>query len=108
MRFLVEGRIGRLQNWHIYVQSVQFLSEQSPQIATNGMSPNEIIFGKSLETPLTIKTTLPQKTSIQRRLRTLETIRREVKEARDKAFNNYYNKGRKALNLLMAKKCFKN
>lgn len=109
LRFLVDGKMSRLQTWHRYISLIQFHINNTPQIATNGMSPNEIVFGKTLETPLTIKTTLPTDTSIQRRAKMLDKIRKEVRIARDRAFrrySHYYNRNRKDASFKRGEKVF--
>ncbi|KAK3908583.1 Retrovirus-related Pol polyprotein from transposon 412 [Frankliniella fusca] len=109
LRFLVDGKASRLEYWHQYIKAIQFHINNSPQIATNGLSPNEIVFGRSLDTPLTIKTTLPNETSIQRRIKLLEQVRNEVRNARDRAFarySRYYNRNRKEIVFKRGEKVF--
>lgn len=109
LRFIINGKLSRLQNWHIYARAVQFHLNNCPQIATNGLSAHEIIFGSNLQTALTIKTTLPQETSLQRRLKMLDKIRNEVRVAREKAFarySQYYNRSRKEIVFKKGEKVF--
>ncbi|KAE8742500.1 hypothetical protein FOCC_FOCC011966, partial [Frankliniella occidentalis] len=100
LRFLLDNKPSRLRIWHKYIRLIQFHLNNCPQVATGGLSSNEIIFGRLLDTPLSLKTTLPRYTTINRRIDTLAKIREEVVKSRQKAFSRYskyYNKGRKSV-----------
>lgn len=91
LRFLINDKLSNKKRWDQLLPLVQFYINNSPQVATQ-KSANELVYGRQLNTPLTLKTLLPAHKNLLDRFHFLEKIRLEAADARKKATLNYKSK----------------
>lgn len=98
LKFLLNGKLSRTRQWHLLLPVIAFHMNNSPQISTK-LSPNEIVFGRRLQTPFMNKSLLPVKIPIMRRLTLLREIRSAATVSKVKAkadFKATYDQNRKS------------
>lgn len=97
LKFLINNKTNRKQIWHKYLPILQFHINNFPQVAIK-LSPNEIIFGKTLNSPFMNKTALEVEVKPSARITLLHEIREQAVRLREQSRQQYkekYDKHRK-------------